>query len=84
MHAARCWWAGVRQLDVTMEEGLTGAAEEGFVLARQGNPKLDQRDFSRWLTVARLLAVAEGSAVVQRAHWERMMKMEAERERRFR
>ena len=81
--AARQWWAGVRLLDVRMGPDLISTAENAFVAARQANSKLDQSDFSRWLTLARLLAVSTGSSEVLPQHWRRMQEIEAEREKRL-
>lgn len=81
--AARHWWAGVRLLDVHMGPQLISTAENAFVTARQANNKLDQSDFSRWLTLARLLAMSTGSTEVLPEHWQRMQEMETERGKRL-
>jgi len=81
--ALRRWWAGVRQLEVRMSEVLVSTAENDFVSARQANQQLDQSDFSRWLTLARLLAISAGSGEVLLVHWARMKEMEAMREQRL-
>lgn len=94
------YWASVRLIDATMGESLIQKAESDFVAARTSSPSsssssssspssgsskmVDQGDFSRWLTVARLLAISEGSGVIEERHWLYMREMEAAREARLR
>jgi hypothetical protein len=70
------WWAALRQLNVTLDDALSPIAENDFVMARQENEQLEQRDFSRWITIARLIAISLGDSVVTVDHWERMKRME--------
>ena len=91
------YWASVRLVDATMGEALVRKAESDFVAARtasssassssseagSGARMVDQTDFSRWLTIARLLAVSEGSAEIQERHWLAMRALEAAREKRL-
>ena len=72
----RRWWAGVRQLNVKMSNDLIYTAENDFVAARQADSNLDQTVFSRWLTIARLLAISYGSSEVLPIHWTRMKELE--------
>lgn len=83
LSAMQLWWATVRQLDTTMGPELVETAEKEFVLSRQQNSHLTQEDFSRWLTVSRLLAVSCGCVEVSSEHWERMKMLESQRMQRL-
>ena len=88
------YWACARLAEATMGEALIRRAEADFISARasaaassssSGEARMvDQADFSRWLTVARLLAASEGCAQMQERHWAAMRAMESAREERLR
>ncbi len=79
----RQWWARARQHEASVVSELVTTAEQDFVFSRQQNSRLTPEDFSKWLTLARLVAVSFGSADVTPQHWAHMKALESARLARF-
>ena len=66
------------------DEALSKKAQDDFVAARQADKKIGPDDFARWLTTARLIAASALSPMVEMAHYEHAMALEAARVDRMR
>lgn len=91
--AARRWWAHCKIADASLEQQMVRDVEEDFVRARQGAPHtpaaspdtavppypVEGSDFHNWLTLSRLLAVAEGKPTISAAQWSRIRQLESDR-----
>ena len=91
--AIRHWWGHCKLSDASLEEHMVRFVEEDFVHARQGAQHrsavssetvvpvypVEAADFHNWLTLARLLAIAEGSRVITPLQWSKIRQLEAER-----
>ena len=55
------------------------ASSSSLISGNSEDNQLQQADFSRWITVARLLAISEGSSTVEHSHWIHMRELEKAR-----
>ncbi|XP_058753101.1 mini-chromosome maintenance complex-binding protein-like [Vicia villosa] len=77
------WYLGtVRQLPHCMESGMEKMVESDLVDAIQADRSLSIQDFSRWLTMGRLMSLSYGETSMSLEHWQ--MARELERLRRER
>ncbi|CAK8567778.1 unnamed protein product [Lathyrus sativus] len=77
------WYLGtVRQLPHCMESGMEKMVESDLVDAIQADRSLSIQDFSRWLTMGRLMSLSYGETSMSLEHWQ--MTKELERLRRER
>ncbi|KAL5075334.1 hypothetical protein RYX36_014318 [Vicia faba] len=77
------WYLGtVRQLPHCMESGMEKMVEGDLVEAIQADRSLSIQDFSRWLTMGRLMSLSYGETSMSLEHWQ--MAKELERLRRER
>ncbi|KAK8610997.1 hypothetical protein V6N13_131062 [Hibiscus sabdariffa] len=58
--------------------------EDDLVAARQADRSLGSRDFSRWLTMARLISSSFGESSLSLEHWEMVKELEGLRKERLR
>lgn len=87
--AVRHWWGLCRLSNASLDECMIPYVEEDFVNARQGRQPaiiassppypVEATDFHNWLTLARLLAIADGSTKITASQWNRMRQLEADR-----
>ncbi|CAL5204217.1 unnamed protein product [Lathyrus oleraceus] len=77
------WYLGtVRQLPHCMVSGMEKMVESDLVDAIQADRSLSIQDFSRWLTMGRLMSLSYGETSMSLEHWQ--MAKELERLRRER
>jgi hypothetical protein len=88
MTQLRKYWALVRILDVAMSGDALKRAEDTFVKERKdcygtGQTMTTAADFSRWLSIARLLALSYGSTTITPKIWDDMLSLERRRKSRL-
>ncbi|KAK8542321.1 hypothetical protein V6N12_014922 [Hibiscus sabdariffa] len=62
---------------------LATVVEDDLVAARQADRSLGSRDFSRWLTMARLISSSFGESSLSMEHWEMVKELERLRKERL-
>jgi hypothetical protein len=93
LEMVRQWWAMCRMSNASLDEDMVRYVEEDFVSARQGvqhqpvaSPgdiipayPVEASDFHNWLTLSRLVAIAQGSSLVTPVQWSVTRQLEAGR-----
>nr|KJB78580.1 hypothetical protein B456_013G008100 [Gossypium raimondii] len=79
----RWYLATVRSLPHSIGSEIQKVVEDDLVAARQMDRSLGSRDFSRWLTMARLISSSFGETSLSKEHWEMAKEMERLRRERL-
>lgn len=83
LEAWRWYLATVRSLPHSIGSEIQKVVEDDLVAARQMDRSLGSRDFSRWLTMARLISSSFGETSLSKEHWEMAKEMERLRRERL-
>ncbi|XP_028782297.1 mini-chromosome maintenance complex-binding protein isoform X2 [Neltuma alba] len=84
--AAEAWrWylATVRLLPHSIESEMQKVVENDLVAARQADRSLNPQDFSRWLTMGRLMSLSFGETSLSLEHWQMIKELERLRKQRL-
>ncbi|KAL4325514.1 hypothetical protein GQ457_11G010060 [Hibiscus cannabinus] len=84
LEAWRWYLATVRSLPHSIGSEMQKVVEDDLVAARQADRSLGSRDFSRWLTMARLISSSFGESSLSMEHWEMVKELERLRKERLR
>lgn len=76
LKAWRWYLASLRSLPHTIEPQMQKVVEDDMVAARQANRTLGSQDFSRWLTMGRLMSVSFGETCLSLEHWQMVKELE--------
>ncbi|XP_051122782.1 mini-chromosome maintenance complex-binding protein isoform X2 [Andrographis paniculata] len=81
--AWRWYLATMKSLPHTIEPQMQKVLEDDLVAARQSDRSLGSEDFSRWLTMGRLMSVSFGERCLSKQHWEMVKELERLRKERL-
>ncbi|OMO63637.1 Mini-chromosome maintenance complex-binding protein [Corchorus capsularis] len=76
LEAWRWYLATVRSLPHSIGSEMQKVVEDDLVAARQANRNLGSQDFSRWLTMARLVSTSFGETNLSLEHWQLVKELE--------
>ncbi|XP_039002478.1 mini-chromosome maintenance complex-binding protein-like [Hibiscus syriacus] len=82
LEAWRWYLATVRSLPHSIGSEMQKVVEDDLVSARQADRSLGSRDFSRWLTMGRLISSSLGETNLALEHWQMVKEMERLRKER--
>lgn len=83
LEAWRWYLATVRSLPHAIESEMQKVVEDDLVAARQADRSLGSQDFSRWLTMARLVSSSFGETCLSLEHWQMVKELERLRRERL-
>ncbi|XP_022743028.1 mini-chromosome maintenance complex-binding protein isoform X2 [Durio zibethinus] len=83
LEAWRWYLATVRLLPHSIGSEMQKVVEDDLVAARQADRSLGSRDFSRWLTMARLVSSSFGETCLSLEHWQMVKELERLRRERL-
>ncbi|XVF00377.1 hypothetical protein REPUB_Repub03eG0280300 [Reevesia pubescens] len=83
LEAWRWYLATVRSLSHSIGSEMQKVVEDDLVAARQADRSLGSQDFSRWLTMARLISSSFGESCLSLEHWEMVKELERLRRERL-
>uniref|UniRef100_A0A5B7BBM3 Putative mini-chromosome maintenance complex-binding protein n=1 Tax=Davidia involucrata TaxID=16924 RepID=A0A5B7BBM3_DAVIN len=83
LKAWRWYLATLRSLPHSIESEMQKVVEDDLVAARQADRSLGSRDFSRWLTMGRLMSVSFGETSLSLEHWQMVKELERLRRERL-
>ncbi|XP_057804674.1 mini-chromosome maintenance complex-binding protein [Salvia miltiorrhiza] len=83
LKAWRWYLATMKSLPHSIEPHLQKAIEDDLVAARQADRSLGREDFSRWLTMGRLMSVSFGATCLSMEHWQMVKELERLRKERL-
>ncbi|KAI4306546.1 hypothetical protein L6164_029816 [Bauhinia variegata] len=83
LEAWRWYLTTVRLLPHTIELEIQKVVENDLVAARQADRSLSPNDFSRWLTMGRLISLSFGETSLPLEHWEMAKELEKLRRERL-
>lgn len=83
MEAWRWYLATVRSLSHSIDSDMQKVVENDLVAARQANRNLSSQDFSRLLTMGRLMSLSFGETSLSLEHWQMVKELERLRWERF-
>ncbi|KAJ4842611.1 hypothetical protein Tsubulata_025127 [Turnera subulata] len=83
LDAWRWYLANVRLLEHTMQPEMQKVVENDLVAARQTDRTLGSQEFSRWLTMARLISASFGETSLSLEHWQMAKELERLRKERL-
>ncbi|XWS65611.1 hypothetical protein CRYUN_Cryun05aG0128500 [Craigia yunnanensis] len=83
LEAWRWYLATVRSLPHSIGSEMQKVVEDDLVAARQADRSLGSRDFSRWLTMARLVSSSFGETCLSLEHWQMVKELERLRRERL-
>ncbi|KAL1559287.1 mini-chromosome maintenance complex-binding protein-like isoform X1 [Salvia divinorum] len=83
LKAWRWYLATMKSLPHSIDPPLQKAVEDDLVAARQEDRSLSREDFSRWLTMGRLMSVSFGATSLSMEHWQMVKELERLRKIRF-
>ncbi|XP_041991508.1 mini-chromosome maintenance complex-binding protein-like isoform X1 [Salvia splendens] len=83
LKAWRWYLATMKSLPHSIDPPLQKAVEDDLVAARQADRSLSREDFSRWLTMGRLMSVSFGATSLSMEHWQMVKELERLRKNRF-
>ncbi|KAK1570503.1 hypothetical protein Q3G72_002880 [Acer saccharum] len=83
IEAWRWYLATVRSLPHSIETEMQKVIENDLVAARQADRSLGSQDFSRWLTMGRLISASFGETTLSLEHWQMVKEMERLRRERL-
>ncbi|XP_054798826.1 mini-chromosome maintenance complex-binding protein [Prosopis cineraria] len=81
--AWRWYLATVRLLPHSIESEMQKVVENDLVAARQADRSLNPQDFSRWLTMGRLMSLSFGETSLSLEHWQMVKELERLRSERL-
>ncbi|XP_057979401.1 mini-chromosome maintenance complex-binding protein isoform X1 [Malania oleifera] len=81
--AWRWYLATLKSLSHTIESEMQKVVEDDMVAARQADRNLGSQDFSRWLTMGRLMSLSFGETCLTRDHWQMVKELERLRRERL-
>lgn len=79
----RWYLATLKSLPHSIETEMQKVVENDMVAARQVDRSLGSEDFSRWLTMGRLMSVSFGETCLSHEHWQMVKEMERLRKERI-
>ncbi|XP_058110592.1 mini-chromosome maintenance complex-binding protein isoform X1 [Magnolia sinica] len=79
----RWYLAALRSLPHTIEAEMQKTIEDDMVAARRVDRRLGSEDFSRWLTMARLMSASFGETSLSMEHWQMVKELERLRKERL-
>ncbi|KAI4306951.1 hypothetical protein L6164_030188 [Bauhinia variegata] len=83
LEAWRWYLATVRLLPYTIKSEIQKVVENDLVAAMQADRSLSPDDFSRWLTMGRLISLSFGETCLSLEHWEMVKELEKLRRERL-
>ncbi|XVE90970.1 hypothetical protein DITRI_Ditri20bG0118200 [Diplodiscus trichospermus] len=83
LEAWRWYLATVRSLPHSIGSEMQKVVEDDLVAARQADRSLGSQDFSRWLTMARLVSSSFGESCLSLEHWQMVKELERLRRERL-
>ncbi|KAG6415959.1 hypothetical protein SASPL_123380 [Salvia splendens] len=83
LKAWRWYLATMKSLPHSIDPPLQKAVQDDLVAARQADRSLSREDFSRWLTMGRLMSVSFGATSLSMEHWQMVKELERLRKNRF-
>ncbi|KAF7830871.1 mini-chromosome maintenance complex-binding protein [Senna tora] len=83
LQAWRWYLATVRLLPHSIESEMQKVVENDLVAARQADRSLNPQDFSRWLTMGRLMSLSFGETSLSLEHWQMVKELEKLRSERL-
>ncbi|KAK6932926.1 Mini-chromosome maintenance complex-binding protein [Dillenia turbinata] len=72
----RWYLATLRSLPHTIVPEMQKIVEDDLVAARQADRSLGSQDFSRWLTMGRLMSISFGETSLSLEHWQMVKELE--------
>ncbi|KAL1823930.1 hypothetical protein ACET3Z_010708 [Daucus carota] len=76
LKAWRCYLATFRSLQHSIDSEMQKRVEDDLVAARQANRSLGSSDFSRLLTMGRLVSMSFGETCLSLEHWQMVKELE--------
>ncbi|KAK9059703.1 hypothetical protein SSX86_020407 [Deinandra increscens subsp. villosa] len=76
LNAWRWYLATLRSLPHSIGTDMQKVVEDDMVASRQADRNLGTEDFSRWLTMGRLMASSFGETCLSHEHWQMVKEME--------
>ncbi|KAL5732986.1 hypothetical protein ACOSQ2_032678 [Xanthoceras sorbifolium] len=76
LEAWRWYLTTVRSLPHSIETEMQKVVENDLVAARQADRSLGSQDFSRWLTMGRLVSASYGETALSLEHWQMVKELE--------
>ncbi|KAJ9175971.1 hypothetical protein P3X46_014466 [Hevea brasiliensis] len=83
LEAWRWYLATVRSLPHSIESEMQKVVEDDLVAARQTDRSIGSQDFSRWLTMGRLISSSFGETSLSLEHWQMVKELERQRRERL-
>ncbi|WCJ20040.1 Mini-chromosome maintenance complex-binding protein [Euphorbia peplus] len=83
LQAWRWYLATARSLPHSIDSQMKKVVENDLVAARQADRSLGSEEFSRWLTIGRLISASFGETSLTKEHWELAKELEKQRRERF-
>ncbi|KAA8539502.1 hypothetical protein F0562_026194 [Nyssa sinensis] len=83
LKAWRWYLATLRSLPHSIEPEMQKVIEDELVAARQADRSLGTQEFSRWLTMGRLMSVSFGETCLSMEHWQMVKELERLRRERL-
>ncbi|KAK8651463.1 hypothetical protein V6N13_141064 [Hibiscus sabdariffa] len=83
LEAWRWYLATVKSLPHSIGSEMQKVVEDDLVAARQADRSLGSQDFSRWLTMARLISSSLGETCLSLEHWQMVKELERLRNERL-
>ncbi|KAL9230252.1 hypothetical protein vseg_005629 [Gypsophila vaccaria] len=84
VQAWRWFLANIRSLSHSISPEMQKVVENDLVTARQADRSLGSQDFSRLLTLARLMSLSYGETCLSAEHWQMVKELERLRKERLR
>ncbi|PIN20487.1 Conserved membrane protein [Handroanthus impetiginosus] len=83
LKAWRWYFAAMKTLPHSIEPHMQKVVEDDLVAARQADRSLGSQEFSRWLTMGRLMSVSFGETCLSMEHWQMVKELERLRKERL-
>ncbi|KAM7494732.1 hypothetical protein LguiB_029341 [Lonicera macranthoides] len=83
LKACRWYLATLRSLPHSIGPDMQKVVEDDLVAARQADRSLGSEEFSRWLTMGRLMSMSYGETSLSMEHWQMVKELERLRRDRF-
>ncbi|CAA0837963.1 Mini-chromosome maintenance complex-binding protein [Striga hermonthica] len=83
LNAWRWYLATMKSLCHSIEPHMQKIVEDDLVAARQADRSLGTHEFSRWLTMGRLMSVSFGETSLSMEHWQMVKELERLRKERL-
>ncbi|XP_012840012.1 PREDICTED: mini-chromosome maintenance complex-binding protein [Erythranthe guttata] len=82
LKAWRWYLATMKSLPHAIEPHMQKVVEDDLVAARQADRSLGSQEFSRWLTMGRLMSISFGETSLSMEHWQMVKELETLRKER--